>query len=82
MAYLGSNETRWGQLRRELPDSFNKISEIINTLHIAYSYMGNYPKDNAKEEYKNWRKSILESGRAPDPFPNDRTLPSNPNDGS
>jgi hypothetical protein len=59
MAYLGSNETRWGQLRRELPDSFNKrFSEIINTLHIAYSYMGNYPKDNAKEEYKNWRKIV------------------------
>ncbi|MEK7397329.1 MAG: nucleotidyltransferase domain-containing protein, partial [Candidatus Poribacteria bacterium] len=34
------------------------IKSTGHILNIAYSYMGNYPKETAKEEYKNWRKIV------------------------
>ena len=44
MAYLGSEETRWSQLRRALPQPFSeRFREIIDTLHISFSYRNDYP---------------------------------------
>jgi predicted nucleotidyltransferase len=59
MAYLGIDETRWGKLKRELPEDFQeRFNRIINTLHIVYSYQGGYPKDGADEEFMKWRTII------------------------
>ncbi len=59
MAYLGSEETRWGQLRRALSSPFEeRFREIIDTLHISYAYHGAYPKDDADEEFKRWRNRV------------------------
>lgn len=59
MAYLGSEETRWGRLRRALPQPFeDRFRQIIDTLHINYSYHGDYPKDSIDEEFKRWRDQV------------------------
>lgn len=59
MAYLGSEETRWGRLRRRLPQPFeDRFRQIIDTLHISYSYRGDYPKDSVDEEFERWRDLV------------------------
>ncbi len=88
MAYLGSEETRWGlkdkgerrkgkvsthlftfhfplstfrrgRLRRALPQPFeNRFRQIIDTLHVSYSYHGDYPKDSVDEEFERWRDIV------------------------
>lgn len=59
MAYLGIDETRWGKLKRILPEDFQeRFNRIINTLHIAYSYKGGYPKHDTDEEFKRWRNIV------------------------
>lgn len=59
MAFLGAEEARWGHLRRELPSPFNtRFRELINTLHIQYSYDGNYPRETADEVYACWRQTV------------------------
>jgi len=59
MAYLGSEDNRWGQLRRSLPDPFEKrFRQIIDILHIDFSYNGNYPKDNAEKEFRRWKRIV------------------------
>lgn len=61
MAYLGSEETRWGRLRRSLPQTFeDRFRQIIDTLHINYAYHGDYPRDKVDEEFKRWRKLVEE----------------------
>ena len=74
MAYLGSEQTRWGQLRRALPQPFSeRFREIIDTLHINYSYEGNYPIDDADEEFRRHRDLVeqfvddLEKAASEDP---------------
>jgi hypothetical protein len=59
MAFLGTEEARWGHLHRELPPPFNtRFRELINTLHIQYSYDGNYPREMADEVYTRWRQAV------------------------
>ena len=59
MAYLGSEQTRWGQLRRALPQPFSeRFREIIDTLHIDYGYDGNYPIDDVNEEFQRCRDLV------------------------
>jgi len=59
MAYLGSEQTRWGQLRRALPQAFeDRFRQIIDTLHISYFYHGDYPKESVDEEFKRWRDRV------------------------
>ncbi|MFC1716417.1 hypothetical protein ACFL6S_22290 [Candidatus Poribacteria bacterium] len=56
MAYLDSEQTRWGQLRRALPESFEKrFKQIIDTCHVSYFYHGDYPQESVDEEFKRWR---------------------------
>ena len=60
MAYLNSEQTRWGQLRRALPQPFSeRFREIIDTLHINYGYEGNYPLDDVDEEFQR-RRDLVE----------------------
>jgi len=59
MAYLSSEETRWGHLRRRLPQPYeDRFRQIIDTLHISYSYRGDYPKDNVDKEFECWRDLV------------------------
>jgi predicted nucleotidyltransferase len=59
MAYLNSEQTRWGQLRRALPQPFSeRFREIIDTLHINYGYDGNYPIDDVDEEFRRCRNLV------------------------
>lgn len=59
MAFLSIEDSRWGRLRRELPRPFaTRFREIISTLHIQYSYDGNYPKETADETYAHWRQVV------------------------
>ena len=74
MAYLGSEQTRWGQLRRALPQPFSeRFREIIDTLHISFSYRGEYPVDDIDEEFQRRRDQVeqfvddLEQAASEDP---------------
>jgi hypothetical protein len=59
MAYLSSEETRWGQLRRALPQPFeDTFGQIIDICQISYFYHGDYPKESADEEFKRWRDRV------------------------
>ena len=75
MAYLNSEQTRWGQLRRALPQPFSeRFREIIDTLHINYGYDGNYPIDDVDEEFQRCRDLVeqfvddLEQASSGDPL--------------
>ena len=75
MAYLGSEQTRWGQLRRALPHSFSeRFRAIIDTLHINYGYDGEYPEDDVDEEFQRYRDIVkqfvddLEQAASEDPL--------------
>ena len=59
MTYLATEETRWGELRRGLPKPFSgQFREIANVLHVAYFYRGNYPRQDAEEEFRRWRDRV------------------------
>lgn len=59
MAYLNSEQTRWGQLRRALPQPFSaRFREIIDILHINYGYDGEYPEDDVDEEFQRYRNIV------------------------
>lgn len=55
MVYLSTDVSRWGSIRRGLPEPHRaNFDEFISTLHINYFYNGNYPKDRVKEEFDKW----------------------------
>ncbi|NIR50082.1 nucleotidyltransferase domain-containing protein [candidate division KSB1 bacterium] len=59
MAFLNTENSRWGQLRKALPKPYNEqFRRIINTLHIQYSYDGNYPKDDPNGAFVQWRQKV------------------------
>ena len=61
MAFLNTENSRWGQLRKALPKPFkDQFRRIVNTLHIQYSYDGNYPKDNPDGAFAHWRQEVEE----------------------
>jgi len=52
MTYLSTEVSRWGVLRRALPEPYSSRSkEIIGTPHIEYFYNGNYPRERVEEEF-------------------------------
>lgn len=58
MAYLNTDEARWGELRRRLPTRFaRRFRRMIDTL-IQYAYAGNYPQDRVEQEYRRWRANV------------------------
>lgn len=59
MTYLSTEEGRWGQLRRSLPQPYReKFRGYIDTLHVDYFYDGNYPKEGVETEFKRWTQDI------------------------
>ncbi|MEZ8217807.1 hypothetical protein B0813_001344 [Candidatus Fervidibacteria bacterium JGI MDM2 SSWTFF-3-K9] len=60
MWFLDTEEGRWGELRRQLPNTFaEQFRQFINTLHIAYWYDGDYPQERVEEEFERWRREVL-----------------------
>jgi len=60
MCFLDTEETRWGELRRQLPPPFNdQFRRIIDTLHVAYFYGGHYPAENIAETFERWHREVL-----------------------
>lgn len=58
MAYLATEDTRWGRTKRMLPQHYrDEFEEFINTLHIDYFYNGNYP-DNYEDEFERWYERV------------------------
>ncbi|MDZ7290517.1 MAG: hypothetical protein ONB44_02970 [candidate division KSB1 bacterium] len=59
MAFLNTDNSRWGQLRQALPQPFDQaFRRIINTLHIQYSYDGNYPQNDPDGAFMKWRREV------------------------
>jgi len=59
MAYLNTDNARWGQLRHLLPPPFDQeFRRIINTLHIQYGYDGNYPQNDPDGAFAKWRQEV------------------------
>jgi len=55
MTYLSTEASRWGLLRRMLPEQYNKqFREFIDILHIKYFYHGEYPREYVDEEFNKW----------------------------
>ena len=60
MCFLDTEETRWGELRRQLPPPFNdQFRRIIDALHVAYFYGGHYPTENIAETFERWHREVL-----------------------
>jgi len=60
MCFLDAEETRWGELRRQLPPPFNEqFRQIIDALHVAYFYDGHYPAENIAEAFEHWHREVL-----------------------
>jgi predicted nucleotidyltransferase len=58
MAFLNTEETRWGELRRRLPQRFaRRFRRIVNRLHVAYFYSGELPPDVARA-FQRWRAIV------------------------
>jgi len=55
MVYLSTDVSRWGLIKRGLPEPYRRsFNEFITTLHINYFYSGSYPKDRVEEESNEW----------------------------
>jgi len=59
MAYLNTEETRWGELRRGLPQPHaEEFRHIVNILHVRYFYHAEYPHDDVEGEFRRWRNRV------------------------
>jgi hypothetical protein len=61
MAFLNTQESRWGVLRGQLPQPFqDEFREFINALHIRFWYEGDYPRDNPEWHFQTWRDRVAQ----------------------
>jgi hypothetical protein len=61
MAFLNTEESRWGVLRGQLPEPFQgEFREFINALHIRFWYEGDYPRDNPEWHFQTWRDRVAQ----------------------
>jgi len=59
MAFLNTEETRWGQLRGQLPPPYDgRFRQIIDTLHVEYFYLRHIPLVSVSTEYQHWRDIV------------------------
>jgi len=59
MVYLSLDISRWGLIKRRLPDPYrNRFEEFIDVLHVKYFYNGDYPKDKPREEFSKWLRRV------------------------
>ncbi len=61
MAFLNTEEGRWGILRGQLPQPFSdEFRTIANTLHIRFWYEGDYPHENTEWHFQTWRDRVAQ----------------------
>ncbi len=61
MAFLSTEENRWGLLRGQLPQPFqDEFHAIVNMLHLRFWYEGNYPRDNPEWHFQTWRDRVAQ----------------------
>ena len=61
MAFLNTQESRWGVLRGQLPEPFqDEFREFINALHIRFWYEGDYLRDNPEWHFQTWRDRVAQ----------------------
>lgn len=61
MAFLNTDETRWGILRGQLPQPYqDEFREMAANLHIRFWYEGDYPHENAEWHFQTWRDRIAQ----------------------
>ncbi len=61
MAFLNTDETRWGILRGQLPQPFqDEFREIAANLHIRFWYEGDYPHENIEWHFQTWRDRVAQ----------------------
>jgi predicted nucleotidyltransferase len=61
MAYLSTDVTRWGKMKKQLPDEYRQdLDEFIRVLHVQYFYNGSYPREGTKEEFNRWCERVEE----------------------
>ncbi|MCS7188013.1 MAG: nucleotidyltransferase domain-containing protein [Armatimonadetes bacterium] len=61
MAFLNTDEGRWGVLRGQLPQPFNdEFRAIANALHIRFWYEGDYPHENTEWHFQTWRDRVAQ----------------------
>lgn len=59
MTYLDTEQTRWDELRRGLPQHHvEAFRRFIDTLHVRYFYDGDYPREDVEGEYWRWRDEV------------------------
>jgi len=59
MTYLNTEQTRWGELRRGLPQRYAEaFRRFIDILHVRYFYDGEYPREDVEDEYRRWRDEV------------------------
>jgi len=59
MAFLNTEETRWGVLRGQLPQPFQEeFRTIAANLHIRFWYEGDYPHENTEWHFQTWRDRV------------------------
>lgn len=59
MVYLSTDESRWGQIKKMLPNPYKaEFEDYMRTLHILYSYEGKCPRDKVEEGFGNWYKRV------------------------
>ncbi|MCS6859766.1 MAG: hypothetical protein NZT92_05550 [Abditibacteriales bacterium] len=59
MCFLDTEESRWGELRRQLPAPFaERFRAIIDELHVAIWYHRDLPLVDVEEEYQAWRERV------------------------
>ena len=61
MTFLNTEETRWGQLRGQLPSPFEEeFREIITALHVDIFYRRELPFADVEAEYRRWRARVVQ----------------------
>lgn len=59
MTYLSREVSRWGALRRMLPEPYSgRFKEFIEVLHIKYFYNGEYPREDFEKEFNEWHHKV------------------------
>lgn len=59
MVYLSTDEKKWGEVKKGLPELHKKeFEKYISILHIKYFYDGKYPKNNVVEEFNLWYNQV------------------------
>lgn len=59
MAFLGTEESRWGEIKKSLPEPLRERFEgFIRVLHVRYFYQGDFDPEKGEEAFRQWRNEV------------------------